>query len=58
MAPGEGLDEFVYFAGEGPISVRPYVVFVFWLDMSIALIGSAATEKYRRWRATLRLGAA
>jgi hypothetical protein len=44
------LADVITFAGEGVVTVRPYVVFVFWLGLAVAFGLSIGTSLVARWR--------
>jgi len=48
---GNDLEEFIYFQGEGLVTVRPFVVFLFWLGLCLAFGMSIATSLWKRRRA-------
>jgi len=49
---GNDLEEFIYFQGEGLVTVRPFVVFLFWLGLCLAFGMSITTSFLNRRRAT------
>jgi hypothetical protein len=48
---GNDLEEFIYFQGEGLVTVRPFVVFLLWLGLCLAFGMSIAKSLWKRRRA-------